>query len=108
MIAPPSAPTSRRSSLPGCGRPAAREVVPVTAQPPYETLDPEDWDALRRLAHRAIDDGFDHLQFVRDRPVWRQAPPEVLARLQVPVPRDPQGAETAYADFRDIVLAYPM
>jgi glutamate/tyrosine decarboxylase-like PLP-dependent enzyme len=80
----------------------------VPAQPPYETLDPADWDALRRLAHRAIDDGFDHLQTVRDRPVWRPAPPPVLARLQGPAPREPQGAEAAYGDFLELVLPYPM
>jgi aromatic-L-amino-acid decarboxylase len=80
----------------------------VPAQPPYETLDPADWDALRRLAHRAVDDGFDHLQFVRDRPVWRAAPPPVLARLHGPAPHEPQGAEAAYEDFLELVLPYPM
>jgi len=73
-----------------------------------ESLDPADWEALRRLAHRAVDDGFDHLQGVRDRPVWRPVPADVTARLQGPAPRAPQGAEQAYADFRDWVLPYPM
>lgn len=73
-----------------------------------ETLDPQDWDALRRLAHRAVDDGFDLLQGVRDRPVWQPVPEAVVARLQGPAPREPQGAEQAYADFRELVLPYPM
>ncbi|HWJ07536.1 MAG TPA: pyridoxal-dependent decarboxylase [Steroidobacteraceae bacterium] len=73
-----------------------------------ESLDPADWEALRRLAHRAVDDGFDHLQGVRDRPVWRPVPADVTAQLQGPAPRTPQGAEQAYADFRDWVLPYPM
>jgi glutamate/tyrosine decarboxylase-like PLP-dependent enzyme len=76
--------------------------------PNPETLDPDDWDALRRLAHRAIDDGFDHLQGVRDRPVWQPLPDAVVARLRGPAPRDGQGAEAAYAEFRELVLPYPM
>jgi len=73
-----------------------------------ETLDPDDWDALRALAHRAIDDGFDFLQTVRDRPVWRPLPAAVLERLNGPAPRAPLGAQAAYDDFREIVLPYPM
>ncbi len=73
-----------------------------------ESLDPDDWDALRQLAHRAVDDGFAHLQGVRDRPVWRPVPDTVVARLRGPAPREPQGAECAYADFCELVLPYPM
>jgi aromatic-L-amino-acid/L-tryptophan decarboxylase len=80
----------------------------VTPPSRPETLDPDDWDALRRLAHRAIDDGFDHLQGARDRPVWQPLPDAVLARLHGPAPRDPQGAAAAYEDFRELVLPYPM
>jgi aromatic-L-amino-acid decarboxylase len=81
----------------------------VTAPfPSPESLDPTDWDALRRLAHRALDEGFDHLQYVRERPVWRPIPEDVVTRLQGPAPREPQGAEQAYADFREYVLPYPM
>jgi len=80
----------------------------VTAPDPPESLDPSDWDALRKLAHRAIDDGFDHLQHVRDRPVWRPIPESVVARLHGSAPRSPQGAEAAYRDFQELVLPYPM
>ena len=80
----------------------------MTAPDPPESLDPSDWDALRKLAHRAIDDGFDHLQHVRDRPVWRPIPESVVARLHGSAPRSPQGAEAAYRDFQELVLPYPM
>ncbi len=73
-----------------------------------ESLDPADWDALRQLAHRAVDDGFEYLRTVRERPVWRPVPDSVVARLQGPAPREPAGAEQAYADFRELVLPYPM
>ena len=73
-----------------------------------ESLDPQDWTALRRLAHRAVDDGFDHLQGVRERPVWQPVPEAVVGRLQGPAPREPQGAEQAYADFAELVLPHGM
>ena len=73
-----------------------------------ETLDPADWDQLRALAHRAIDDGFDYLQTVRDRPVWQPVPESIVARLQGSAPREPLGAEAAYADFQELVLPYPV
>ena len=63
---------------------------------------------MRRLAHRAIDDGLDHLMQVRDRTVWQPVPEEVLARLHGPAPREAAGAEAAYEDFRALVLPYPM
>src|SRR5258706_906189 len=80
----------------------------VASQMPPETLDPDDWQAMRALAHRAVDDGFDWLSTVRDRPVW-QAPPEaVAAHFRQSLPRAPQGAEGAYQEFFDKILPYPM
>jgi glutamate/tyrosine decarboxylase-like PLP-dependent enzyme len=73
-----------------------------------ESLDPDDWDGLRVLGHRMVDDMLTYLRTVRDRPVWRPIPADVRARFRGPVPHDPQGAERAYADFRDYVLPHPM
>src|SRR6476620_11344378 len=73
-----------------------------------QSLDPEDWTSLRTLAHRAVDDAFDHLVSVRDRPIWQVTPEPIVAKFQQPLPREPQGAETAYRDFREWVMPYPM
>ncbi|HVN41376.1 MAG TPA: pyridoxal-dependent decarboxylase [Steroidobacteraceae bacterium] len=73
-----------------------------------ESLDPVDWNELRSLAHRAVDDGLDYLRTVRDRPVWQPTPPEVLERLHGPAPREPVGAPAAYRDFQELVLPYTM
>ena len=35
-----------------------------------ETLDPDDWEATRALAHRMVDEAVEHLALVRERPVW--------------------------------------
>ncbi len=72
-----------------------------------ETLDPENWDEMRALGHRMVEDMITYLQTVRERPVWRALPPSVKAHLQQPVPLAPQGAEGAYQDFVEHVLPYP-
>ena len=56
---------------------------------PDESLDPADWQALRALAHRAVDESFEYLATVRTRPVWQPVPEAVIERLKVPVPRRP-------------------
>jgi glutamate/tyrosine decarboxylase-like PLP-dependent enzyme len=73
-----------------------------------ESLDPEDWDALRALGHRMLDDMLDYLQTVRERPAWQRPPEAARAGLRQPLPIEPQGAAQAYADFKAHVLPYPM
>jgi glutamate/tyrosine decarboxylase-like PLP-dependent enzyme len=73
-----------------------------------ESLDPDDWTAMRALAHRAVDDALDHLQRIREQPVWQPTPDDVIARLRAPLPREPQGAAHAYEDFLRDVLPYQM
>ncbi|MBU3672621.1 MAG: amino acid decarboxylase [Sinobacteraceae bacterium] len=71
------------------------------------TLDPQDWEAFRALAHRMIDDSLDHLSTLRDRPPWTPPSAEVVAALSgEPLPRAPQGAEQVYAEFLQHVLPY--
>ncbi len=73
-----------------------------------ETLDPEDWDELRRLGHRMIDDMIDHLRTVRERPAWQSVPAEVRRALEAePVPRTGMALEQVYESFRTNVLPYP-
>lgn len=75
---------------------------------PFETLDPVDQDDLRRLAHRMIDDAFDDLASLRERPVWRPMPDEARAAFETPVPRDGLGANAAYAQYRSVIDPYLM
>lgn len=81
----------------------------MTAAPSTpESLDPADWEAMRQLAHQAIDDGFAYLQRTRDRPVWQPIPEHVIGRLREPAPRLPQGAAAAYAEFKELILPHAM
>jgi aromatic-L-amino-acid decarboxylase len=75
---------------------------------PEETLDPADWDAFRKLAHRALDDAFDAMATVRERPVWQSVPAAVRAEFKAPLPHRGEGAEAAYQDYQRLVAPYPL
>jgi len=73
-----------------------------------ETLDPADWEAMRKLGHRMIDDMLNYLETVRDRPVWQHVPDQVKAHFTSAVPQQPQPPEEVYEEFVEKVLPYPM
>jgi len=75
---------------------------------PELTLDPADWTELRTLGHRMLDDLFDYLMHVRERPVWQPMPGAARARLAEPVPRTPQPLAAVYEQFARDVLPYPL
>ena len=72
-----------------------------------ESLDPRDWNELRALGHRMLDDMLDHLAGLREKPVWQPVPDAVQAALHQPLPREGQGAESVYEEFRRNVMPYP-
>jgi hypothetical protein len=51
----------------------------------YETLDPEDWDKMRALSHRIVDDAITYLEKVGKRPVWQPVPEDVATRFDCSV-----------------------
>ncbi len=77
---------------------------------PERTLDPvgpKEWDELRALGHRMLDDMLDYLRTVRERAAWRPVPPDVRRRLAEPLPHGPTPAEAVYEQFTRDVLPYP-
>jgi aromatic-L-amino-acid decarboxylase len=83
-------------------------MTPDDLIPLEETLDPEDWESMRALGHRMLDDMLDYMRTVRERPVWRHAPDRVKAQFDKPLPRDPQPPEEIYKEFLEHVLPYPI
>lgn len=70
------------------------------------TLDPENWEKLRILGHRMIDDIFDHLSTLRQQPAWQPLPNKVRRALHQPLPIDPAPAESVYEEFLANILPY--
>ena len=75
---------------------------------PYETLDPENWDDMRALAHRMVDDAITYLQTTRERPVWQPIPADIADHFKEAAPHSPAGAESAYEEFKSTIMPYPM
>jgi aromatic-L-amino-acid decarboxylase len=71
-----------------------------------QSLDPADWTDLRALGHRMIDDMFDHLETLRDQPVWRKMPEPLRQELRQPLPRGPTPVATVYDNFQRLVRPY--
>ena len=70
------------------------------------SLDPTDWQALREQGHRMLDDMFDYLECIRQRPVW-QTPPDDSARIfDSPLPRDVGSLASAHQTFRQHILPF--
>ncbi len=80
----------------------------MTTPEKYETLDPENWDEMRALAHRMVDDAITYLETVRERPVWQPVPDEIAARFEASAPHEPAGADATYEEFLENILPYPM
>ncbi len=69
-------------------------------------LDPEDWDDFREKAHGALDAMIDHIRTLRERPVWREAPPEAKARFQRDLPREGKPFAQTLEDFDRYIKPY--
>jgi glutamate/tyrosine decarboxylase-like PLP-dependent enzyme len=78
---------------------------PGTAE---ETLDPADWEAMRALAHRIVDDAIDHTRDIRDRPLWQDMPATVRAAFRGPLPQVPTALGEVYDSLALNLMPYPM
>ena len=83
----------------------------MNQQQPLETeesLDPADWASARALAHQMVDDAIDHLEGVRDRPLWQDMSDTVRASYAMPLPQEPQPLSETYADITANLMSHSM
>lgn len=80
------------------------EAAPVP--PDGHSLDPKDWEALRRTFHDAVDQAIDHLRGIRQKPVWQPTPEAVKERLAADLPRDPTDLDRLLSLFAQDILPY--
>lgn len=74
--------------------------------PDGDSLDPVDWDALKRSFYTAVDHAIDHLRTIREQPVWRPTPDEVKHRLTSALPHAPEPLDALLAVFAADMLPY--
>ena len=73
---------------------------------PQPHLDPEDWQEFRRESHRALDQMIDHLQGIRQQPVWQPAPAAVLQKFESALPHEPGDLGAVVDQFNALIKPY--
>ena len=74
--------------------------------PSADTLDPSDWRSLRGQGHRMLDDMFDYLEHIRERPVWQPIPEAVRSRRCESLPVAPADLAAVHDEFMRTILPY--
>ncbi len=87
-------------------RPVERRTV--DAAHGAETLDPDDWSESLAVSGGILEDAVAYLRDVRDRPVWKEMPPDVRAFFDAPVPTKPKALAAVYREVAETVMAFPM
>ena len=70
------------------------------------SLDPQDWVAMKELAHRMVDDMFEYYQSSRDRRVWTKPTKFAVNSMQQPLPLSGQDVTDIYEEFFTQILPY--
>jgi aromatic-L-amino-acid decarboxylase len=73
--------------------------------PIEETLDPADWESMRALGHRMVDDMLTYLQNVRSEPTGFPTQ-KAIKNICVPLTQDGEGEEKVYEVFQNNILPY--
>ena len=71
-----------------------------------QSLDPADWELMRQLGHRMVDDMMDYLRTLRERPVWQATTEAVREQFNHPLPAQGENPEVIYNDFLQYILPY--
>jgi aromatic-L-amino-acid/L-tryptophan decarboxylase len=71
-----------------------------------ETLDPQDWREIRALGHRMLDDMFNYIAGVRERPVWSPIPDEAREQFRTSLPCAASDLGEVYREFSDFVVPH--
>lgn len=81
-------------------------LSPAGSDSPERSLDPENWNGFRKLAHEMLDRALDHMEGATQRAVWKPLPDEIKQALVEPVPLEGQGTEQVCAELVERVLPY--
>lgn len=80
--------------------PSSSIAAPTTERATFDPVSTADWDALRTLGHRILDDLFDAQRALPETPVWQPLPEHKAALFAQPGPPSGIGATEAYEQFR--------
>jgi glutamate/tyrosine decarboxylase-like PLP-dependent enzyme len=86
--------------------PKASDPFLAAGESASQDLDPTDWAVARVQAHRMLDDILDHVQQVRDGPVWRPIPDAVRAEFQSALPWGGRDLAEVHDEFKRLILPH--
>jgi aromatic-L-amino-acid/L-tryptophan decarboxylase len=70
------------------------------------TLDPENWDEAKRLAHIMLDDMFEYIQLIRNEKIWQPIPQDVKQYFYSRLPIEGKELANVYNEFKKYILPY--
>lgn len=73
-----------------------------------ETLDPDDWESLRRLGHAMVDDLVRWHRGIHSTSAWRPMPEDSRRRLGIEFPANGLGAQEAFECFLRDIRPFPL
>jgi len=73
---------------------------------PERSLDPENWEAMRALGARMLDDVMTYMATVGDGPVWRRPDAAALDSYREPLPLRGTSPEQIYEEFQRHILPF--
>jgi len=71
-----------------------------------ESLDPRDWDELKKLGNVMVNDMVNFLQTIREQPVWTKPPQSAKNSFKTPLPYSPMELGEVYNEFKQNILPY--
>ena len=71
-----------------------------------ESIEPANWESLKELGHRMVDEMLDHMRGGRERKAWQRPSPASKKLMQEALPVLPSSTEELYEEFREHILPY--
>jgi glutamate/tyrosine decarboxylase-like PLP-dependent enzyme len=84
----------------------ASPALPADPAISERSLDPENWDAMRALGHRMLDDVMTYMATVGDRPVWQRPDAAALTAYREALPTSGESTEAIYEQYQRHVLPF--
>src|SRR5690348_9775425 len=85
---------------------SASEAVDHSRPASLDPATPQEWQELRELGHRMLDDIFDNLATLREQPAWRPLPESSARALASPLPMQGRPAAKVYRKLTEHLVPY--
>ncbi len=97
---------STKPDSPPAGASPSTSISTSISTSSLDPVDAQDWATLRASGHQMLDDMFDYLQNIRQRPVWQPIPDTARHDFQETLPQQGQSLDQVYQSFAEQVLPY--